>query len=200
MYLIHVKDILKNEEFIYNIKPNETFYFENCIKFLKSQLPNENQNKIKYNIFNEYCEIYYDSEFKNKGWVWSSIEIRKDIIYILTKIKILDNIKVLSTSTSTQTDIIQTGNIKTNTTQSNIDNIYNQCNNLNFINEYSSNTPYYNDNYFNCLNNRITKTQLSSGYAKNPIIPMWPDNLITELEQKFSELNFGLNHTNPNYF
>ncbi len=29
---------------------------------------------------------------------------------------------------------------------------------------------------------------------------MWPDNLITELEQKFSELNFGLNHTNPNYF
>ena len=58
----------------------------------------------------------------------------------------------------------------------------------------------YNDNYFNCLNNRRIPNQLSSGYAKNQIIPMWPDNLITELEQKFSKLNFGLNQTNPNYF
>jgi hypothetical protein len=195
MYLIHIKDILNNQEFIYNIKPNETFDFKNCIKFLINQLSNENKSIIKYDIFENYSEIYNENEFKNRGWIWSSTEKRKDILYILTKIKILNTDNNFQ-STSTQTDTV-----KTNITKSNIDNIYNnQCNNLNFISEDSLNTPYYNDNYFNCLNNRRIPNQLSSGYAKNQIIPMWPDNLITELEQKFSKLNFGLNQTNPNYF
>jgi len=196
MYLIHIKDILNNQEFIYNIKPNETFDFKNCIKFLINQLSNENKSIIKYDIFENYSEIYHENEFKNRGWIWTSTEKRKDILYILTKIKILNTDNNFQ-STSTQTDSVKTDN----TTKSNIHNIYsNHCNNLNFLNEDSTTTPYYNDNYFNSLNNRGIQTQLSSGYAKNPIIPMWPDNLITELEQKFSKLNFGLNQTNPNYF
>lgn len=196
MYLIHIKDILNNQEFIYNIKPNETFDFKNCIKFLINQLSNENKSIIKYDIFENYSEIYHENEFKNRGWIWTSTEKRKDILYILTKIKILNTDNNFQ-STSTQTDSVKTDN----TTKSNIHNIYsNHCNNLNFLNEDSTTTPYYNDNYFNCLNNRRIPNQLSSGYAKNQIIPMWPDNLITELEQKFSKLNFGLNQTNPNYF
>lgn len=200
MYLIHIKDILNNQEFIYNIKPNETFDFKNCINFLINQLSNENKSIIKYDIFENYSEIYNENEFKNRGWIWSSTEKRKDILYILTKIKILNTYNNFQ-STSTQTDSVKTDTDKTNTTKSNIHNIYsNHCNNLNFLNEDPTTTPYYNDNYFNSLNNRRIQTQLSSGYAKNPIIPMWPDNLITELEQKFSKLNFGLNQTNPNYF
>lgn len=190
MYLIHIKDILKNQEFIYNINPNETFDFKNCITFLINQL--SDQNKIKYDIFENYSEIYNEIEFNNRGWIWSSTEKRKNILYILTKIKILNTDNKLQ-STSTQTNTVKTDTVKTNTVK-HIENIYD---NLNFLREESINTPYYDYNYLN--NNRIN-TQLSSGYAKNPIIPMWPDNLITELEEKFSKLNFGLNHTNPNYF
>ena len=224
MYLIHIKDILQNKEYIYNTNSRDQDNFENCIKFLKSQLPNENQDNIKYNIFQDYCEIYYNSEFKNKGWIWSSIDIRKDITYILTKIKILDtkNIKnnnVLTFETSTETET------KTSTsTETETENKYNnnelilsnnKCNNneffkptdknnLNFICNYDQKYDQKHDQkyYMECLNNQriLSQHQLSSGYARNPIIPMWPDNFITELEEKFSTLNFGLSSTNPKDF
>lgn len=178
MYLIHIKDILQNKEYIYNINYSEQNEndFQNCIDFLKKQLPNENQNKIKYNIFQDYCEIYYDSEFKNKGWIWSSFEIRKDIIYILTKIKVLDTI-----------------NIKN-------DNVLSIGTQTNFINNIENKIQNCNDHFINLKSINKYNNTLSSGYARNPIIPMWPDNLITELEEKFSRLNFGLTSTNPNYF
>ena len=235
MYLIHIKDILENKEYIYNTNSSDRDNFENCIKFLKNQLPTENQNKIKYNIFQDYCEVYYDLEFKNKGWVWSSIEIRKDIIYILTKIKILnfeDNklnnssqtynkLKDFESQTETPFEYIKPidksildiasnndffksiknedkQHLKTNYNYYNPNiNYYDQnCNqNVNYYNQnYNSN-----DNYYDQTNQR-SQHQLSSGYARNPIIPMWPDNFITELEEKFSTLNFGLSPTNPNYF
>lgn len=186
MYLIHIKDILENKEYIYNI--GQTKDFKNCITFLKNKLSDEKQKELKYNMFENYCEIYYENEFKNKGWVWSSTEIRRDIIYILTKIEILDlgNHK-LDRSSQTQTE-----NIVITNRNYLCDKIYKNYNETQIYNYYDD---YNNEKQIKPLNN-----QLSSGYAKNPIIPMWPDNLMTELEEKFSSLNFGLNHINPNYF
>lgn len=196
MYLIHIKDILQNKEYIYNT--DQTKDFKNCITFLKNKLSDDDKNNLKYNIFENYCEIYYENEFKNRGWVWSSIEIQRNIIYILTKIEVLkleDN-KIDKSSQTKQESQTQTKNIITS------NNLFDQIYNYNDQNHCNQIYNYYDDNYYynNQTQIKPVNNQLTSGYAKNPIMPMWPDNLMTELEEKFSTLNFGLNHTNPNYF
>jgi hypothetical protein len=202
MYLIHIKDILENKEYIYNTKTDD---FQKCITFLTNKLSNNNnKDDLKYNIFENHCEIYHDVKFKNKGWVWSSIEIRKDIIYILTKIKVLDlNYKIDKSSQTKKKP--KNSESQTKTIYENNSTFLNNYCNKNYDNEnyYNQTYNYQDDNYYNKKYiNSSSQPQLSPGYAKNPIIPMWPDNFITELEEKFSTLNFGLNNTNtnPNYF
>lgn len=201
MYLIHIKDILENKEYIYNT--DKTKDFKNCITFLKNKLSKDHQKDLKYNIFENHCEIYYENEFKNKGWVWSSIETKRDIIYILTNIQILDlesnkldkssqTKKKLQKQTLNETQT-QTGDNFINN-RNHLSNYYSQIHNNNY-NDYNNDYYYNNQIQIKPLNNH-----LSSGYAKNPIMPIWQDNLIAELEEKFSTLNFGLNSTNPNYF
>lgn len=202
MHLIHIKDILENKEYIYNT--DQTKDFKNCINFLTNKLSDEKQKTLKYNIFENHCEIYYENEVKNKGWVWSSVEIRRDIIYILSKIEILnsDNNKVDNSSQTKQEFQTQTENILTSSNFITKNHISNCIYNHNNQNDYNKIYNYYDDNYYydNQTQIKPLNNQLTSGYAKNPIMPMWPDNLMTELEEKFSTLNFGLNHTNPNYF
>lgn len=244
MYLIHIKDILQNKEYIYNTNANNTKSnntktnsqndFQNCINYLKTKLPEDDQKKIKHNIFENYCEIYYDSEFKNKGWIWSSTEMRKDVIYFLTKIEIINNKENNSINISTQTEsdtynersnynhtdkynasintpLIKKTHIKyLNRNKSILNKIYNNTSFLEplpLINtEYSNKQKSIFDQIYNTnfltedntpnLNPNLNPTLNTSGYAKNPFSPIWPDNLITELQEKLSIHNYGLNPTN----
>ena len=80
-----------------------------------------------------------------------------------------------------------------------------QTENSEYNNEYNNNDTQW-PFYIEPINNSIipeTKsssfcnnlTNLSSGYAKNPFIPMWPNEIATELKEKLSFPNYGLRST-----
>jgi len=91
--LIHIKDIINNKEFIYNTDYNLEYGFLKCFESIVKKDLNIKKN-VKYAIYENYCEIYYDEEIVKKGWVWNSQNIEKHIIYILRYIPIYqENIK-----------------------------------------------------------------------------------------------------------
>lgn len=195
-YLIHIKDILGNKQYIYNTHINE-FGFENSINFILSQ---ENKKDLKYKIHDQYCEIYYDQEICNKGWIWTSNEIKTNVIYILTRIPILNIVKpnktiqtnhldTVSSVTQTEREIIQTerGNIELIEMDS--------CLQSGSLIRQGNRSLVRQDPVINAwphLVNEINKLSLGDGYANNPFIPMWSDEINTELKEKLSIPNYGL--------
>lgn len=195
MYLIHIKDILKNTEYIYN---TGTIDFKSCIDYLKEQLEPERQENLKYTINDNYSEVYYDYNFQNRGWIWTTEEVRKDIIYILTKIPVLNKSKIDNStqtikSTNHLTVEVQTPvSIKDNIlissltqTEDNLDNVENVIETIS-----DPNWPFYTET----LQEIKPISHYAYGYAKNPFapLPQWPDEITTELKKKLTIPNFGL--------
>lgn len=106
-FLIHIKDILQNKHFVYNTQvvtqENHGDIFKQCFNDLKSKT----EIDLKYTISNNYCEIYSESEIINKGWVWSSSTIKKEILYLLTLIPIYSFQEKEEKCTNTQTLVEQ---------------------------------------------------------------------------------------------
>jgi hypothetical protein len=200
-YLIHIKDILGNKQYIYNTHINE-FGFENSINFILSQ---ENKKDLKYKIHDQYCEIYYDQEICNKGWIWTSNEIKTNVIYILTRIPILNTTKPNKTI---QTNHL--GTVSSVTQTSDRDNIelieIDSClqsrspdwqGNRTLVRQ-GDRSLVRQDPIINAwphLVNEINKLSLGDGYANNPFIPMWSEEINTELKEKLSIPNYGLKST-----
>ena len=188
-YLIHIKDILGNKQYIYNTHINE-FGFENSINFILSQ---ENKKDLKYKIHDQYCEIYYDQEICNKGWIWTSNEIKTNVIYILTRIPILNAVKPNKTIQTNHLDTVST----VTQTERGMTQTYDQ-DNIELIEIESclqSRSLVRQDPIINAwphLVNEINKLSLGDGYANNPFIPMWSEEINTELKEKLSIPNYGL--------
>lgn len=193
MYLIHIKDILKNKEFIYDNNAKGDVDFKKCIEYLKDKLEPEQIENLKYTIKDDYAEIYYDYVLQNRGWIWTIDEVRKDVIYILTKISVLQICnKKVETSTQTTNDTshltveVQTPlslypsetRISTTQTENLIDSVVETISDENW--------PFYTTT---CIK---PMTNYNPGYAKNPFIPQWPDEITTELKEKLTFPNYGL--------
>lgn len=214
--LIHIKDIVNNKEFIYNTDYNLEYGFLKCFESIVKKDLNIKKD-VKYAIYENYCEIYYDEEIVNKGWVWNSKNIEKHIIYILRYIPIYEE------------------NIKINVDKE-VDAIVEKkdCGTSMIKNEWKYNRYYYskdsededsedsNDNESNTILEKdildglapllykeepfieninwcyselepiiqnFDKLNLGNGYANNPFFPR---ELNIELKEKLSQPNFGL--------
>lgn len=199
--LIHIKDIINNKEFIYDTECNlESGFFKCFESIVKTE---DVKEYVKYAIYDNYCEIYYEEEIIKKGWVWNSKKIQKHIIYILTYIpiyKVSKSEKKAINEVSTQTQF--------NSLELNFEEFYNQdmfkklydvnhsitdtesststsastieeINNFNFATMFDLEPIIEN---FNNLN-------LGNGYAPNPFFPR---DLQNELKDKISKPNNGL--------
>ena len=105
--LIHIKDIINNKEFIYNTQYNLDSGFLKCYESILKNDLNIKEN-IKYAIYENYCEIFYDEEIIKRGWVWNSTNLRKNIIYILRYIPIYEMSKKIIFDNKTVETFIET--------------------------------------------------------------------------------------------
>lgn len=213
--LIHIKDIINNKEFIYNTKYNLDYGFLKCFESIVKKDLNIKQN-VKYVIYENYCEIYYDEEITKKGWVWNSKNIEKNIIYILRYIPIYEENVNLSCDNKEVEAIVEKKDVGTSMIKNKYkysryynedsdsyseDSEDNQSNTILENDILDELTPLlYNENAFIesinwCYNElepviqEFTNLNLGNGYANNPF---FPKELDVELKQKLSQPNFGL--------
>lgn len=174
--LIHIKDILNNTESICNLD------FQDCATKLIDHLSENKKKDIKYTIYEKHCEIYYDHEINYKGWIWSTSEIKKDIIYLLTYIPLL----TISSEKSTQTDsVVDNGKFSKD-----------EIEQIKIVaSELKDSWPIN----VNPIINGINTLSLSDGYARSPFIQMWPDDLTHELKNKLTVPKYGLKSIYQNY-
>ena len=204
--LIHIKDIINNTEFIYNTEINLQSGFLKCFEMLKQKSETENKDNLKYSIYENYCEVFYDKEVIKPGWVWNSKNIGKNIIYLLTHIPIYNEINTETKNMSTQTNNNNFVDASTNTSVPTLSDFSSEI--------VSIDTHNVNENVETPILERISeitewcykelehvitdfnKLTLGNGYAKNPFLPNWNDALTTELKEKLSVPNYGLKQTN----
>jgi len=188
MSLILIKDILNNKEFIYN--NSTTTSFESCIQYLKNTYQLENS---KHSIHDTFCEIFLENENTQKGWIWNSTEITKQIIYVLSFVPILSSTQTIETQTiSTQTDSTQTNSTQTQTV-SPLELQYRYYSQQDRLFEHfdippDTYTTYITDPLQICTRTTPTKKTNST----SPIL----DILTKELKDKLQLPNYGLKNTN----
>jgi hypothetical protein len=191
--LVHIKDVLNNTEYIYNIQiVNSDQPFSKCIEHLQL---NHNE-KLKYFISETKCEIFLEQEVLKSGWVWNSTNINKNTLYILTLIPILHNISTqnietntlpiesITKSTSTQETCFQNASIfypKTEITWFEED--FSSFNPLN---------PFRPIGLTEWLNNKKKEDAKDKNCLNTPFL----DALTNELKEKLSIPNFGLKSNN----
>jgi len=182
-FLIHIKDLLNNKEFIYSTELNLEGGFR---KFFES-LP-DNQN-LQCNITDTFCEIFKDTQITNAGWVWNSTESKREVLYILSLIEVY-NTEATEAKVDAET---QTSNksVSAHTQTNEHLNMY-DCskNNINFMDFNFGWENNYENNYTN------TEKRLfdESTFPRFKVHKFWSEELIEELKEKLNKPNLGLNN------
>lgn len=196
--LILIKDIINNKDSIYNTKCSNSF--DDCIQYLKNTCQLDN---IKYSIHNTFCEIFIENETVQKGWIWNSSEMNKQIIYILSFVPILDNqpTPTLNITTETQTMTTSCQNVSTQTTSnaSPLELQYLYYNNQDRLfdhfdiqpDNYTCTNTYTNNNNNNTC---VDPLQICKRPEQKPSPIL--DILTKELKSKLQLPNYGLKNTN----
>jgi hypothetical protein len=225
-YLLHIKDLLLNTQFVYNTQVitdnNHGDIFTECIKHLQSK----SDTHLKYTICENYCEIYQDSETINAGWIWNSKTLQKKILYLLTPIPIycptqhVDKCtNVVDVATDTVANIISSQNrdfdsVKLtrscDTTLTEPTLAFGKGTQTINLRLYPTDYDYeitplqkFTKTFPNNLwsNNEpqcinFESLVLGDGYSRNPFLPVWGDTFTNELKKKLTIPNFGLRPTN----
>jgi hypothetical protein len=191
MSLILIKDIINNKEFVYNSNS-----FENCIEYLKNTFGLKNVN---HSIHDTFCEIFLENETIQKGWIWNSTEMTKQVVYILSFVPFLNN-NTNETETETETVSTQTTSCQTQTVSTQTDS---DVSHLELQYRYYTNQDrlfehfdIYPQDYI-CDPLQICKPHVSQLLPKlentsSPIL----DILTKELKSKLQLPNYGLKNTN----
>lgn len=177
-FLIHIKDLLNNKEFIYSPIVNMEDGFN---KFFNDLTDKEN---LKTVITDTHCEIFREEQITHTGWVWNSEETKRETLYILTLIEVYDthshNSQQTIQTTQTQTE---TNNQSTQTTQATQTNesLYDCKLDFNFM-DFDTN--------WQCNGESNCSPSTSPRFKTNKF---WSEELINELKEKLNLPNFGLN-------
>lgn len=192
LIFIYIKDIKSSKKYILNpepiLKSDLDKNFTNIYLTFKASNPN-----LEISKFDDSCELYQLTSVVNKGWVWNEKVSKKDVLYSISTIPLLNpiqNKKFKHVSTQTQTTTTQTQTATDNT--------------VNAINQIDQTLNQNKDKKFLSINqSHKTSSILNYGYANNFLFPelkkSLQDVLVDELKDKFTQPNYGL-HSNQNYF
>ncbi len=215
-YLIHIKDIINNKEYIYNTEYNLESGFLKCVESIKRESirkDNLKEDNILYKIYDNHCEIYYYDEIKKRGWIWNYKSLEKNIIYILTYIplyiKDIKNKPTLPTSVGdgrgitnvdieTQTEpeketrIINQSKYKKLESDSDNDSEINYNLGIGILDELKIpllDTINWCYSELEPVIENFSSLNLGNGYANTPF---FPKDLERELKNQLSKPNYGL--------
>lgn len=205
-YLIHIKDIINNKEYIYNTEDNLESGFLKCVETIKDvsiKKDNLKEDNILYKIYDNHCEVYYYDEIKKRGWLWNYKSLEKNIIYILTYIPLyIKNERVINVDIATQTETINRSEYKElgsdSDTGSDSDNSSDNDSRTNYnlgmdiLDELKIpllDTINWCYTELEPVIENFSNLNLGNGYANTPFFPR---DLEIELKKKLSKPNYGL--------
>jgi hypothetical protein len=101
-FFIHIKDIRKNTEYIYNHRPLSMSDLSKFVRQCCIQIQaNEPEKVYNFKIFETSAEILVQKEVTHHGWVWNSKEFQQEVVYTVRAIPIFQMDVGLDCSTQT---------------------------------------------------------------------------------------------------
>lgn len=193
--LILITNCSNNTQSIFTTETNIELGFIKCIEWLQNEYIKDKQ--IKYIVTDNSCEIFTEKEIVKEGWVWNTNNVKKEVMYTLTLIKVeCPVIKSVKKSTESQTDTVTKVNFSMNTERNTTMNMYTEPD-INYFEielENSKVEPLVKD--FKRLS--INELDLGTGYANHAFTPLWNSiqaELQNELKEKLTLDNLGLKNT-----
>lgn len=205
-YLIHIKDIINNKEYIYNTEYNLESGFLKCVESIKResiQKDNLKEDNILYKIYDNHCEIYYYDEIKKRGWIWNYKSLEKNIIYILTYIPLyIKNKPIINVDIETQTEPEKETQIINRSEYEELDSDSDSNSDSESEINYNLGIDILDELKIPLLDTinwcyselepvieNFSNLNLGNGYANTPF---FPKDLEIELKNKLSKPNYGL--------
>lgn len=110
--LVYIKDNIEKTHYIYTneLDDDDDNIFAKCYEWLSKNYREKYPDKLvdlRYIITNGTCDIVSEEEYINKGWIWNSTDVKRNVLYELTKIPVcvvVEKIEKVQKVASVQTE------------------------------------------------------------------------------------------------